>query len=214
MLCLLSIWIHFLTPLRNCLKQAFPRILEVCLLLIIDAPENPPLIQVDCVAPSLVRQSFAVKNIDPITWIPFNGDGRAKILKSGLCKSRGNVAHMFISGQITGCADSNWKEKKKDWALFSLLFFLPALSTFKQKNEQLPRTTWYRGRKWKQPHLLVQHHNFECLSWNKDSWWLLLAWMCFLKEGGGGSGRYNKGVCDIATQNILKHCPDVTHPSF
>lgn len=146
MLCLLSIWIHFLTPLRNCLKQAFPRILEVCLLLIIDAPENPPLVQVDCVAPSFVRQSFGVKNIDPITWIPFNGDGRAKILKSGLCKPRGNVAHMFISGQITGWADSNWKEKKKD-SVLSLLFFLPALSTFKQKKWATSKNHMVQGKK-------------------------------------------------------------------
>lgn len=213
MLCLLSIWIHFLTPLRNCLKQAFQRILEVCLLLIIDAPENPPLVQVDCVAPSFVRQSFAVKNIDPITWIPFNGDGRAKILKSGLCKPRGNVAHMFISGQITGWADSNWKEKKKDWALFSLSCFssLPSVLLSKKMSN------------FQEPHGTGDENGNSPTCWCSTT--ILNVWVetrtaddfflhecVFLKRRG--SGRYNKGVCDIATQNILKHCPDVTHPSF
>lgn len=67
-----------------------------------------------CLAPTFRRQLFKVKNIDLIIQIYYNGEGRAnKVPKKSLCRSRGNVAHMFISVPITCRAKSNCKHETK-----------------------------------------------------------------------------------------------------
>lgn len=75
-----------------------------------------------CLAPTSRRESFKVKNIDPITPAHSNGEARVKKnqIEPSLCRSRGNVAHKFISVPIIGRANSSWAERRKSCApLFS-----------------------------------------------------------------------------------------------
>lgn len=82
---------------KRSVQTSFPRILEAGVSLIINAPENSPLVDAQLFGSWFCKT--IVKNINPISLIHFNGEGRAKtkIKTQPLQTQRKYSSHVYLS---------------------------------------------------------------------------------------------------------------------